>query len=334
MRLGGNMKHKIKIAALSAALLILAALGIFLCVWFFGARYPEFDAAVQKEGEIPGLSDGISPQGLCPLPLDSGYRFAMSGYIKGEPSRVYLFGGENSPKYVTLKDGSKDVDTHFGGITCTGNYLVVASGKRLVRFPLAEALSAENGAAVALKDGFTVKGFRSVAYCYFYDGMLYAGEFYRPGNYETDQSHHIAVADGETNFGIVYAYRADESAAGGVASETPEYAISVREQVQGFAVWEGGIVLSTSYGLPDSRLWFYRPLGEPSGQFEGVPLYILGESDLNSTFGMPCMSEEIFVQEGRLYILFESKSKQYRQFVRRQIGDVLSVSLGAEGIGG
>ena len=322
------MRHKIRAAVFAVLLALLVALGIFLGVWFFGADYSAFDALVKEEEAIPGLESGFSPQGLCPLPEGCGYRFAMSGYIKGEPSRIYLFGGKE-PKYITLYEGKEEISTHFGGITCTEKHLVVASGKKLVRIPLAEALEAENGGAVAVKDSFEVAGFRSVAYCYYSGGMLYAGEFYRPGNYETDQSHHIAVADGETNFGIVYADSADEDATGGVGSTTPEYAISVREQVQGFAVWKGGIALSTSYGLPDSRLFFYKnPLGgEPQGNLNGVPLYVLGTSGLTSTVDMPCMSEEIFEKEGRIYILFESKSNQYKQFVRRQIGEVLSLEI-------
>lgn len=320
------MKHKGRIAVLSVLLILFAALGIFLCVWFFGANYSAFDAAVRAEAAIPGLKSGLSPQGLCPMPKESGYRFAMSGYLKGAPSRVYLFGGEEE-KYVTLRDEKGDISTHFGGITCTGNYLVVASGKKLVRISLQDALAAPNGGAVTVKDSFEIADFRSVAYCYFHEGMLYAGEFYRPGNYETDQSHHIAVSDGETNYGIVYAFETDEGAEGGVKSTTPVYALSVREQVQGIAVWEGGIALSTSYGLPDSTLWLYRdPLSDgPDGQFNGVPLYVLGKSDLVSAFQMPCMSEEIFEEEGRIYILFESRSNKYKYFVRRQIADVLSV---------
>ncbi len=322
------MKHKLKIAVCSFFLLLLAGLGVFLLVWFFGADYSAFEEATQAEAQIPGLGSGISPQGLCPLPKESGYRFAMSGYLKNKPSRVYLFGGKEE-KYVTLRDEKGDISTHFGGVACTGNYLVVASGKKLVRFSLADALAAENGGAVTVKDSFEIADFRSVAYCYSFGGMLYAGEFYRPGNYETDQSHHIAVADGETNYGVVYAYPIDEEAEGGVKSATPEFALSVREQVQGIAVWEGGIALSTSYGLPDSKLWLYQnPVGgEPHGTLNGVPLYILGKDTLTATFDMPCMSEEIFEEEGRIYILFESKSQKYKQFVRRQIADVLSLPV-------
>lgn len=326
-------KRKILIGICAAAGTLVLALGIFLLVWFFGDSYPQFDALARAEAEIPGLADGLCPQGLCPLPAESGYRFAMSGYFSGAPSRIYLIAESGETKYVTLKEGEEEISTHFGGITCTGNYLVVASGKRLVRVPLAEVLPAENGAAIPVTDGFKIADFRSVAYCYYADGLLYAGEFYRPGNYETDQSHHIAVGDWETNYGIVYAYEADEAQVGGVKRETPVFAISVREQVQGFAVWEGGIALSTSYGLPDSRLWFYEDprKGEPIGELGGVPLYALGESNLVATVVLPCMSEEIFEEEGRLFVLFESKANKYKLFVRQQLSQIYSLPVQTSG---
>lgn len=320
------MKHKVKIAVISIFLALLIGLGAFLCVWFFAADYSEFDKRFKEDALVPGLDSGVSPQGLCALPGREDYAMAMSGYFSDKASRVYLFGGSREAKYITLKDeNGQDISTHFGGIACTGNYLVIASEKRLIRVSLEAALNAESGSPVQIEDGFQIADFESIAYCYYWNGLLFAGEFYRSGNYETDQSHHIAVADGETNYGIVYVYRADESAADGVESTTPEYAISVRGQVQGIAVWEDGIALSTSYGLPDSRLWFYKNLlgGESQGTFNGAPLYILGSANQTAVVDTPCMSEEIFEKDGALYVLYESACKKYKYFVRRQIDHVM-----------
>lgn len=326
-------KKKIVFGIVGAVIALVMGLCVFLLVWFFGDSYPQFDLLSRKEAQIPGLKEGFCPQGLCPLPAASGYRFAVSGYLAKSPSRVYLVKENGEAKSLTLTEDGRDISTHFGGIACTGNYLVIASGKRLVRIPVSAALEAEDGGAVAVTDGFEVAGFRSVAYCYYSDGMLYAGEFYRSGNYETDLSHHIAVG-GETNYGIVYAFEADEAQRGGVKSETPVLAISVRAQVQGFAVWEGGIALSTSYGLPDSRLWFYEDprKGEPIGELNGVPLYALWEGNLVSAVDLPCMSEEIFEEGGRIYVLFESKANKYKLFVRRQMSEICSLPVQTGGI--
>lgn len=171
-----------------------------------------------------------------------------------------------------------------------------------------------------VKDSFST-GLNN-AYCYFFEDKLYVGEFYRKGNYETDPSHHIQTK-GETNYAFVYVFEADEEKAGGVAAETPVLTVSVPALVQGIAVYEGGIALSTSYGLPDSHLSFYEP--KESDYTDGM--LILNSSNLKETLTLPCMSEEIYEEDGRLYVLFESKADKYKQFVRRQTDAVYSVAL-------
>lgn len=322
-------RYKRRMFLLSVVLVFLLALGAFLIVWFFGASYPAFYGAAKEEVEIPGLDDGISPQGLCPLPENNGgYRFAMSGYMgKGAPSRVYLIGEDS--KYVTLKehDGTP-LKAHFGGITSSDNFLIVCNDKEIVRVHLDEVLKAENGGSVEIFDSFET-GLQN-AFCYYENGTFYAGEFYRAGNYETAESHHLTV-NGETNYALVYLFdwnANDTAPCGGLKA-----VISVRGLVQGIAVYDGGITLSTSYGLADSVLYTYRNIlsEETADTFtvegEEVPLYRLDSSNQLSAFTLPCMSEEIFEQDGRLYILFESMSNQYKYFVREQINKIYSLPV-------
>ena len=135
---------------------LLIAIFAFLSVWWFGKSYKSFYTVASKEAAIPGLDTKLSPQGICVLPEnDKGYSFAMSGYISGEPSRVYLI-SENSDtqRYITFTDGGKAVKTHFGGVACTENYLLVASGKKIIRAALTDVYAAENGSPVAVYDSF------------------------------------------------------------------------------------------------------------------------------------------------------------------------------------
>lgn len=311
---------RVWIGVLAALLSVLLLLILFLTAWWFGFSYPYFDSVTAAEKFIPGTSSGLSPQGLCLLPGDGPYQFAMSGYVSGQPSRVYLIPKDNVPanikkteQYVTFTENGEDIETHFGGVACSEDYLYIASGGKIVRAALGKVLSANNGAAVEIEDSFSV-GF-GVAYCYIEGGRLYAGEFYRPKNYETDPSHHIATKGG-TNHALVYCYELDETREGGVADMVPSFVVSVCDQVQGFAVADGCVFLSCSYGLPDSVLRMYRdPFQETDGTFrvgeEDVPLYILAP-DEGSRMRLPCMSEEICFGSGRLYILFESTSPKYR----------------------
>lgn len=318
--------------ALGIILAVLVALFIFLMIWFFGAKYPDFESVSKEEFEIQGLKEGISPQGIAALPEGSEYDFAMSGYmVDKSPSRVYLIKSEtDEAKYFTLKTKEgKEVNSHFGGVTATKNYILIADTKTVVRVRLEDALSAKNGAAVEIYD--ELKTDINVAYCYYYEeeNLLFAGEFYREKNYKTDESHHLEK-DGETNYAFIYAYEADESAAGGVVSDKPVSILSVRGLVQGVAVTSDKIYLSCSYGLADSKLYTYsNPLngGEKFIEKDGVPVYRLDKDNLLFTLTMPCMSEEICIKDGKLYILYESLCKKYKYFVRVQMKNVFSVPL-------
>ena len=321
-------KMKRRMIGLGIALAVFLGLGVFVCVWFFGESYPAFDGAARAEAPLPDLSDGFCPQGACALPANAeGYEYAVSGYYKaGVPSRVYLI-GENKQGYVTLTKEGSALDTHFGGVTSTENYLIVASDRELVRVPLSAVYAAAaNGGAVAVTDVLNT-GIPN-AYCAVYGNTLYAGEFYRAGNYETDKSHHITV-NGETNRAIVYCFEVDENAEGGVASKTPFAALSVRGLVQGIAVTPDYIYLSCSWGLADSELCRYRNIlgGDADTALNGVPVYFLGEEEAAGVVYAPSMAEGIFLQGDRLCILFESGTNKYKFFVRRQTWDITSIPL-------
>ena len=321
-------------AALIAIEVVLIVLFLFLTSWWFGFSYPYFDSIASVEKRIPGLSSGISPQGLCTLPDGGAYSFAMSGYISGQPSRVYLIAKDRVAseikkveRYVTFTEKGEDIKTHFGGVTCSEEYMYIASGKKIVRIALEKILSADNAARIEIDDSFTT-GFNN-AYCYLFGGMLYVGEFYRPGNYETPSSHHMQVG-AKTNHAVVYCYPLDETREGGIADTIPAKVLSVCDQVQGIAVTEERIFLSCSYALPDSRLLAYpnKLAGEADGTFDidghEVPLYTF-EDGAGRELRMPCMSEEICFKDGRLFVLFESMSKKYRFVTFRRETQILSL---------
>ena len=312
-------------------------LGIFfvllavLLIWFCAAYYPDFDGIAKETFNIQGLEDGISPQGICTLPKGSDYDFAMSGYmVNKSPSRVYFINsGTNEAKYITLTREGEAINSHFGGVTATKKYLLVADGTKIVRVPLEEALAAKDGEAVEICDDELETGINA-AFCFYQEDedLLFVGEFYRWQNYKTDESHHL-IKDGETNYAFVYAYEVDDNAPGGVKSETPKFILSVRGLVQGIAVTQNRIYLSCSYGLPDSHLYVYsNPVGGDEDEtIDDVPLYRLDKNNLETELVMPCMSEEICVKDGRLYILFESMCDKYKYFVRVQMKKVIAIPL-------
>lgn len=311
---------------------VLLALGIFLIVWYCGVSYPQFDAVARAEFAIPGLSEGVCPQGLCALPEnEEGYDFAVSGYLSKGASRVYFIDGEGEAetKYIAVLENGAEDASHFGGVACSEEYLYVACGSRVACLPLSQALAAENGKGV---EAAYFEAGLNAAFLQYFENRLYVGEFYRSGNYETDASHHLKTPSGETNPALIFVYAAGEGV-GGIDSSAPVQAISVREQVQGVAVYEDGVALSCSYGLADSGIWVYENALSGAAQgtfaFNGaeVPLYFLDSENMRGKLTAPCMSEEIAVREGRLYILFESKANKYKLFTRVRMSRVQSVAL-------
>ena len=322
-------RYRLKMSFCGVFLAVLVALEVFFCVWFFGANYREFDENARAEVDLPDLSDGFVPQGLCAWPSGDGfggYTVAVSGYYSKAPSRVYLLGGEKK-NYFTVEQGGKALTTHFGGIAATENYLYLTSGNAILRIPVADAVNAaETGGSAEVTDAFDAG--MGLAFCSVSDGKLYVGEFYRAGNYETDESHRIAHM-GSENRALVYRYALAEQAESIVESETPEAVFSIRGLVQGIAVNGSGVYFSCSWGLANSTLERHEMPASPIGTFSvkgaDVPLYFFGEETLRASRSVPCMSEGIFVKEGRLFVLFESACNKYKNFVRRRTEQIISL---------
>ncbi len=332
------MKSRRAIVTLSVFALFFVAVFVFLNVWWFAKRFPEFENAAEAGMRIPGLEDGVSPQGLCTLPEnDKGYDFAMSGYIEGKPSRVYLIADDpvadlkSAERYVTFTLNGAPVKSHFGGIACAGNYVYIASEEEILVARLDALIAADHAEAVALA-GSLKTGFSENATCCVYGSMLVVAEFYHAGAYETHPSHHLEY-EGTMRHTLAYAYPLDANAKYGIADMVPSYVLSMPDEVQGMEMTDEYFYLSASYGLPDSRLMVTENVfgKTPDGTFsvgeEDVPLYYVGTP--LKTMKMPCMSEEICLKNGDLYVLFESLSKKYRVFVRTRIGSVMRVPLSA-----
>ncbi len=332
------MKHRKSYAVLSVLCVFFAAVFVFLCVWWFALTHPEFDGAASYGVRIPGLSDGISPQGLCTLPEnDGGYDFAMSGYIEGEPSRVYLIHNDKTisnknngyADYAVLTEGGQTIESHFGGIACSEKYAYIASEEDVIVVSLEKLfdLPYARGAEVEIEGKFQT-GFSENATCCVYDGMLVVAEFYHADKYPTDPSHHLEY-NGETRHTLAYAYPLDADSVYGIADMVPSFVLSMPDEVQGMEMTDDHFYLSASYGLPDSRLMVtenvFKATTDKTFSVGGsnVPLLFVGNPQ--KTLAMPCMSEEICLKNGTLYVLFESQSVKYRFVVRTRVSHLMEL---------
>jgi hypothetical protein len=126
--------------------------------------------------------------------------------------------------------------------------------------------------------------------------------------------HRLTTPAGDSNTALMTVFDIDDSAEFYI-NPTPTAAYSLTGLVQGMTFTENRIVLSTSYGLASSHLYFYDTSKITEGQFTvnntTVPLYYLDSASLVETVTAPPMSEEIVYKDGYIYIMTESASNKY-----------------------
>ena len=325
-----NLSKKAKTFIILGSVAIL--LFVTLMVYFFGAKYPEFNQVSAKEFEIPGLETSFVPQGLD---YDStSDKFVVCGYMgDGSASRIYIVDAKTgiAEKYVTLTTDLQDYTGHAGGIAIDYPYAFICGDGFLYRFNYENLLLTENGGKLEVMDSFeTHNGADSVCII---DGKLVVVEFYREEDYETNPAHKISIGN-ETHRAISFVYEIDHSKTAGI-KPTVLYGISTPDQVQGMSLnKDGNLILSTSYGLSNSKLYVYESFVGKEFNAEAfcagalTKVYFLSEEDLIKEYDkVPCMSEEMVLVDDKVYILFESKCKKYRLFTRTRIDSVYSMSI-------
>lgn len=278
-------------------------------------EYSKADASEYSEDSfaIPGLDKGFVPQGICYVEaLDA---FAISGYIKGESSRIFFVSNKDGEvKELILKDFTK----HTGGIASYGADIWVSAGGSdkaggfVYHLSVASVLFAKDGDEIEFDGSFQTQVRGSTLCC---DGdMLYVAEFYEKRDYPVNPDH----AAGENKAWAVgyelpvmpYEYDGGE--------KEPDVILSIPEKVQGMAISaDGNILFSSSYGrFNDSSLYVYKPLDSWTHQdidYNGkaVSLYVSDESSFLTKIKMPTLMEGIDVEGDGLYVLFESGAAEY-----------------------
>lgn len=307
---------------------VIIAVIFFLCYYFAGGKYDLNYAAPQFE--IPGLSDGFVPQGLCYV--KSLNAFLVSGYMaSGQPSRLYVVDATSgaTTKYVCFKNKNMAYFGHAGGVTCFAGSGYISSEGTIFRFALADLGAANNGDYLNFVSSISTGN--GSDFCCVNNGYIFAGEFYKFRKFPTDLSHHIMVDDKLQNSAVVFAFKLSQN--GEFASKLASFAISIPDIVQGMEFIDGNIWLSSSYGLSKSKLSVYNDVtNSPATQKisfkqQNIPLYILSGKNLKRCFTLSPMAEEISLCEDKLFVLFESASKKYKKFNRVRIKNVYGFKI-------
>ena len=188
----------------------------------------------------------------------------------------------------------------------------------------------------------TVKTYNSPAHTYTFD---YNGERYiLAGSYHKDETVYLTpehekftTPAGDKNTSVMTVFKLDENAEFGI-NPTPLALISAREMIQGICITpDGQMVISSSWGLATSNLFFYdlskvqsTVLDKHEGtitygdledenanryeedfSFENVPVYFVDSSCLVNTVVAPPMSEELVCKDGMIIVFCESACNKY-----------------------
>ena len=290
--------------------------------------YKNFFKEFKADFTIPGLLEGIIPQGICYIgELDA---FAISGYYEDGlyPSMIMLV-DEDSGKFIKAfplqnVDGN-DYFGHAGGLTASEDYIYITSEDTCYICEIDSLKHLKNGEVLKFRSNFKLNTFGSFA-CY-NDGILWTGDFIESSDKGREISRKITtLGSGET----FYAYCEGYILKNGlpdikkINSETngyiPDYLLAIPEQVQGMSFTRSGkLVFSTSYGRKnDSKLYVFDDvfLTERVGiyKIEETEIDILACSSdlLKETIIAPPMAEGITESENGQYIIFESGAEKYR----------------------
>ena len=341
------MENRKKVTPLKKALIIFlitlcAILALVLAI-LIGAHaltpviFNEFYSNADAEYVTPGIYEGLVPQGYAYIEEEDGdVIYLQCGYMADgvSASRIYVTRQLSDSSYDTgyvelyAADGTPYTG-HTGGITSFGEFIWLANDGDgddncvwVLSLDEVIAKSLLNEEKVTLETSFKPES-RS-AYCFADGKYLWVGEFYDAEKYPTKDTHKFEVSGG-TNSALICAYKLDETSKYGISYEqdgenavvTPELLLSVTDRVQGFTRTPDGFALSSSYSVTPSHLRFYSdatknsPDAALSVNGEDVPVYFLDADVLTKDVQAAPMSEEIFVKDGRLYVLFESACQKY-----------------------
>lgn len=285
---------------------------------------PFFDA--KREGPvIPGLRQGLVPQGLEYLPAKDW--LLVSGYRDDGSSLVTIIHAATGDlvKSVSFVNRSGSVYRgHAGGVAVSAQHLWISSGEQVHYVKLDKVIDADNGAEI-LFDGHLPVDARG-SFVSVTDGILWVGDFAREASHPTAEHHHMRNRQGGQHRGWVAGYVLDpvtdliptSRPKNQNGAYIPDYALSIRDKIQGVSLVGDYILLTESYGRNNvSHLFVYKnPLSEPhhttaTVNSVEVPVWFLDNHTLVKTWVLPPMVESVALRFDEIYISFESAALKY-----------------------
>ena len=286
--------------------------------------YDNFYASGELGVNIPGVAEGIVPQGIAYIPGEDWVLF--SGY-RSDGGNSALIAVDRASNQVVKEVYLNNVDGtaytgHAGGVCVTEKNIFVSNASKLYRISLETFRALPAAAYCNYEEEIPVPV--NASYCCYAEGVLWVGEFQYGAEYKTDASHKVKSEDGRFK-AWTCGYKLDGTTENELKpsamigeTATPDYILSMTEKIQGMTVKDGQIYLSQSYGRKNASL-IYRfsnvLLNEPDTtavvNSVEVPIWCLDKGVRTGAISCPPMSEGLVTVDGAVYVLFESAAQKY-----------------------
>ena len=319
---------------------ILVAIGGFKLYDYIGAA--EFYNNSEVVFKTPGVNDSnFVPQGMSYIPEKD--TFIFTGYM-GKPilgklgediaSRIYVRDGKGNLTFTRLLNANGTPYLgHAGGVDSFGEYIYITSEEShgIDVFSAADILSGKS----ETRSIGRINTYNNPAYCYIYEfegeKYLMVGSFHKDeSDYVTPEHERITTPSGDNNTSVMTVFKLNEGAEFGVLPD-PVAIISAREITQGICITpDGQMVISSSWGLATSYLYFYdlsKVQSTENYNYKGTVIYGDDEKEVKFDFTIPCyyidstclvdavkappMSEGLVCLDGKIIMLSESACNKY-----------------------
>ncbi len=290
--------------------------------------YKSFFKEFTPNFTIPGLFEGIIPQGICYISkLDM---YAVSGYYEDSvlPSMLMLVDGKTEKfqkAFPLVNVDNKDYYGHAGGLASSEEYVYITSEDTCYIFEVNKLKNLQNGEKLQFDSNFKLNTKGSFA-C-FNDGVLWTGDFIESSDKAREKARKVTtLPSGETFYAYCEGYILEDGLPDvkKINSEKngyiPDYLLAIPEQVQGmcFSI-SGKMIFSTSYGRKNnSFIYVYDDvlITERVGTYEiddkEINLQACSNDLLKEAITAPPMAEGIVQGDKGQYIIFESGAEKYR----------------------
>ncbi|MGN0527172.1 MAG: hypothetical protein ACI4IF_07015 [Acutalibacteraceae bacterium] len=303
--------------------------------------YEKFLKTFKPSFTIPGLFEGVIPQGICYI--DDLKAFVVSGYYEEAelPSVIMVLNKDGKlQKSLTLKniDGSYYYG-HAGGVACSENYLFITSDSECYVISTETLKNTENEKSVQFESNFKLNTLGSFAACN--NNILWVGDFIESSKKaKADVENVTTLQSGETFYAYCEGYILEDGLPDvkKINSEQngyiPDYILAIPEQVQGMSFTVSGkTVFSTSYGRKNNSTIYvyddallYDSVRTVNIDNKEIKVYACSSEILKETITAPPMTEGICTADGKLVLLFESGASKYRQHGGKYPSDTVFTS--------